>query len=144
MLEGKKFSLVKPTQQTPLHIDFEWWKTQEKNWRVILFSYLCTEHQSAFPDPSNLQMIDHIDPKTAEVSQVDGLQHLLVNHCAKQLGFATSNTSLVDSVFRVLLANENHPLSSEEIGKLINRPPETILKTLAGSVVYKGIRPVHS
>jgi hypothetical protein len=144
MLDGIKFSLVKPTPQTPLHIDFEWWKTQEKNWRVFLFSYLCSEHQASFPDPSNITLIDRIDPKTAEITQVDGLQYLLETHCAKQPGFVTLNTSLVDSVFRVFLANANQPLSSEEIGKIINRPPETILKTLVGSVVYKGIRPVHS
>lgn len=144
MLEGRKFSLVKPTPQTPLHIDFEWWKTQEKNWRVSLFSYLCPEHQAAFPDPSSITMIDSVDPQTGEITQVDGLQHLLMNHCTKQPGFGSANSSLVDTVFRVFLANRNNPLTSEEIGLITGRPPETILKTLVGSVVYKGIRPVHS
>ena len=56
MQEIKRFSLVKPTTQTPFHIDFDWWKNQEKNWRVYLFSYLCLEHQSTFANNSARQL----------------------------------------------------------------------------------------
>ncbi len=39
---------------------------------------------------SNLQegqMIDWVDPETAEVRQLDGLQNIIINHCAKAEGF---------------------------------------------------------
>ena len=144
MQEIKRFSLVKPTTQTPFHIDFDWWKNQEKNWRVYLFSYLCSEHQSAFANNSGVTLIDWVDPETAEVFSVDGLQHILMDHCATQPGFVTQNTSLVDSVFRLLLANGNTPLTPIQLGEATGRPPETILRTLAGATVYKGIRPLQS
>lgn len=144
MPEVKRFSLVKPTTQTPFHIDFDWWKRQEKNWRVYLHGYLCAEHQATFANSSDSTWIDWIDPDTAEVFQVDGLQNILINHCAKQPGFVTLNTSLVDSVFRVLLAHGNNPLSSEQLSDVTGRPADTILRTLSGAVVYKGIRPLQS
>lgn len=144
MQEVKRFSLVKPTPTTPFHINFDWWKNQDKNWRVYLFSYLCPEHQSAYQDSSSTTMIDWIDPDTAEVFSVDGLQHTLMTHCARQPDFLTLTTSLVDSVFRIFLANGNTPLTPTQLGEVTHRPPETILRTLSGSTVYKGIRPLHT
>ena len=36
MSEVKKFSLIKPTLQTPFHIDFDWWRANDTNWHVAL------------------------------------------------------------------------------------------------------------
>ena len=144
MPEIKRFSLVKPTTQTPFHIDFDWWKNQEKNWQVYLFSYLCPQHQEAFSQNRASVVIDWVDPETAEVLPVDGIQHTLMTHCAKQDSFVTLNTSLVDAVFRILLTNGNNPLSPQQLGEATGRPAETILRTLAGTTIYKGIRPIQS
>lgn len=141
MTETKRFSLVKPTLETPFKIDFDWWKQHDNDYRVYLFSYLCQEHQSAFANTNKDVTVDWIDPETAEVRSVDGLQQVLMSHCAQQPEFVTSNTTLVDSVFRELLAHGNEPMSPAELSKVINRPPETILRTLTG-MNYKGIRPV--
>lgn len=134
-------SLVKPSLTTPFKIDFEWWKNHDRDWRVFLRSFLCDEHQTLFENLNNDETIDWVDPVTAEVTQVDGLQHILITHCAKQEGFLTSRMALVDSVFRTFLANGNKPLTAQELGDTLNRSPETILKTLSGIRVYKGIRP---
>ena len=142
MSEAKRFSLVKPTVQTPFHIDFDWWKNHDNNWRVYLLSYVCAEHQAVFQNTSESTSVDWVDPKTAEVHTVDGLQHVLINHCARQSGFVTGHTTLVDAVFRVLLANGNEPLSPEELAHEVNKSADTILRTLSGSQVYKGIRPI--
>jgi len=142
-METKRYSLVKPTLQTPFHIDFTWWKQYDSNWRVYLVSFLCAEHQQSLGNTEIDTMIDWIDPETAEIQQVDGLQHILINHCAKLEGFVTSHTSLVDAVFRTLLANGNTPLSPEELSRLLGRPAMTILLTLTGLQVYKGLRPVQ-
>ncbi len=143
MNEVKRFSLVKPTLDTPFHIDFDWWKQHDNNWHIFLYGYLCPEHQTTYANAGQEVNVDWVDPDTAEVRTVDGLQQVLMAHCARQPEFVTSNTTLVDSVFRVLLANGNEPMTANQLGNLIHRPPETILRTLSGMQVYKGIRPLY-
>jgi len=141
-MNSKHSSLIKPIITSPFKIDFDWWKNHDRDWRVYLRSFLCEEHQVLFEDLENDEVIDWVDQKTAEVSQVDGLLHVLITHCAKQDNFLTNRMALVDSVFRLLLSNGNQPMTSEELGKILNRPPTTILRTLSGFRVYKGIRPI--
>ena len=141
MTEIKKFSLVKPTIQMPIHIDFDWWRANDENWHVALASMLCHEHQEAFANLPDGQLIDWVDPETAEVLQMDGLQYTLIQHCARQAGFLDDHTVMVEAIFRLLLANGNTPLSAEQLAARLNRPAETILKTIAGGRVYKGLRP---
>jgi len=142
-MTSQPFSLVKPTLNTPFHIDFDWWKDHDNNWRIFLFSCLCPEHQDSFRDQSLSNMIDWIDPETAEIRMVDGLQATLIDHCAKQPNFYTQNTALVDAIFRVFLANGNIPMTTTELSDKIGKPAEVILRTLGGITVYKGIRPCH-
>jgi hypothetical protein len=151
MTEGKstttaptrRFSLIKPTLQTPFHIDFDWWQKNERDWHVYLRSLLCPEHQEVFADVRQGEMIDWVDPRTAEVKPVNGIQHTLMTHCARRPEFVTEQTALVEAVFRLFLTNENMPMTAEELGSLLNRPPETILRTLSGPRVYKGLRPLQ-
>jgi len=144
MTDLKRFSLIKPTSNTPFHIDFDWWKQNDNDWHVHLLGCLCQEHQASFSDLAKNRSIDWIDPQTAEVHVVDGLQHILMTHCAKQNDFLTNYTTLVDAVFRVLLANGNSPLTPADLAAHTGKPADTILRTLAGSKVYKGIRPCHN
>jgi len=144
MMEAKRFSLVKPMPTTPFHIDFEWWKKNERDWHVYLRSLLCTDHREAFANVEEGEMIDWVDPVTAEVKQVEGVQNALMTHCVKQPDFLTEQTALVEAVFRLFLTNGNIPMTSQDLGARLNRPPETILRTLAGPRVYKGIRPLTS
>lgn len=141
MAERKRVSLVKPGPTTPFHVDFDWWKKNERDWRVYLRSLLCTDHQEVFANVEEEEMIDWVDPFTAEVKPVEGIQNALMTHCVKQPDFLTEQTALVEAVFRLFLTNGNIPLTSQELGMRLNRRPETILRTLAGPRVYKGIRP---
>ena len=141
MAEFRRISIAKPTLQTPYHIDFNWWSQSENNWRILLMGYLSEEHQQAFKESSGEDLFDVVDPETAEVSRVDGLQYLLMAHYAQQEGFITANTPVVESIFRLLLANGNRPMTPAEIGEKLNRPPETILMVLSGIRVYRGLRP---
>lgn len=143
MTEAKRFSLVKPTVDTPFHVDFDWWKKNERDWHVYLRSLLCAEHQEAFANVEEGESIDWVDPVTAEVKPVEGVQNALMTHCVRQPDFLTVQTALVEAVFRLFLANGNVPMTSKELGARLSRPAETILRTLAGARVYKGIRP-HS
>jgi len=86
-------------------------------------------------------LIDWVDPETAEITRVDGLQTILMNHCAKLPDFVTPNTTMIDAIFRVFLANGNKPMNAVELSQRINKPAETILRTLSGFQIYRGIRP---
>jgi len=140
---SRRSSLIKPTLQTPFHIDFDWWQKNERDWHVYLRSLLCPEHQEVFADVKQGETIDWVDPKTAEVKPVDGIQHTLMSHCARRPEFVTEQTAMVEAVFRLFLTNENMPMTAEELGSLLNRPPNTILRTLSGPRVYKGLRPLQ-
>lgn len=143
MSEIKRMSLIKPNINTPFHLDFDWWKDMDRNWRVDLRGLLCTEHQEALSAYPEDQMIDWVDPDTAEVKPMDGLQYLITSHCAQQEEFLTSHTTLVDAVFRTFLANGNTPLSPEQFSLSLGRPADIILRTISGPRVYKGIRPFN-
>ncbi len=143
MTELKRYSLVKPTLHTRFHIDFDWWQQTDNDWRVYLAGLLCAQHKEAFSGPAAHQVIDWVDPKTAEVQQVDGVQHILIVHCARQADFISPHITLVDSVFRLFLTNGNAPMTPEELGRALGRSGDIILKTLSGGRVYRGMRPVQ-
>jgi hypothetical protein len=139
----KLSSLLKPTVETPFQIDFDWWMEHDRSWRVHLRSCLCEEHQEMYADFSGDEKVDWIDPETAEVQIVDGLQHTLISHCAKDEDFITEHTTLTESLFRLFLSNGNQPLSPAELAEELDRQPGKILQTISGPRVYKGIRPAQ-
>jgi hypothetical protein len=141
LTEIKRISLVKPTIHTRFHIDFDWWSQNDRDWRVYLRGYLCPEHQVSLANVDLFDLVDWVDPETAEVHQVDGLQNVLITHCAKQPSFITQHSTLVDSVFRLFLTNGNTPLSPEELAEELGRDANLLLRTLSGPRVYKGLRP---
>jgi hypothetical protein len=132
---------VKPSLDTEFHIDFDWWEREGRELRVYLLSHLPTEQRKYFEEHRETGEIDWIDTNTAEVQKVDALQRAL-REASERPDFITPHTSLVDAVFRVFLANGNTPLTPIELGEKIGRPPLTILRTLAGRTVYKGLRPM--
>ena len=137
-------ALVKPTLDTPFHVDYDWWERQGLNIGVELRTHLCEEHREVFSKHFDTEKIDWVDERTGEVTQIDGLQHVLQVHCSKQPGYISENLSLVDAVFRIFLANGNAPLTCKELGSMTGHLPEKILRTLAGRRIYKGIRPARS
>lgn len=144
MSKKKSFSFVKPTLETPFHIDFDWWQQNDRDWRVYLRSLMCEEHQEAFADWDDDKTLDWVDPATAEVKEVDGLQHTLMSHCALAPSFLDERTSLVESAFRLFLINGNKPMTAVELSEKLGRPAMTILRTLAGMRVYRGLRPCNT
>ena len=135
-------SLVKPTLKTKFHVDFDWFKAQDSNWRQSLYAFLCKEHQAIYADYQDATIVDIVSPETGEVSQGDGMLYTLIHHCAAQPDFLSSEMPLVDSIFKVFLANQNTSLTSEELAEKTGKQAVTILQTIGGLRVYKGIRPV--
>ena len=141
---NKKFSMVKPGVDTPFHIDFDWWKERDSNWRIFLIGILCEKHQGLFSDKDDSFVIDAVDPETAEIHPVDGVLHTLMNHCAKKDDFIPDNLPMIGRIFRIFLANGNEPLTPQQLSELVNRPARTILITIGGYQVYKGLRPIQT
>ena len=135
--------LVKPSVDTPFHIDYNWWKKRGIQISAEIRTHLCQEHQAVFSEHFDTEQIDWVDKRTGEVTKVDGLQHALQVHCSQQSDYVNEKLSLVDAVFRVFLANGNKPLTAEELSQAIGRPAERILHTLSGIRVYKGVRPIR-
>lgn len=143
MNELKRASLVKPTLDTLYRIDFEWWSANDREWRVHLRSLLSEEEQAKYASIiDGDDLLDWVDPQTAEVRQIDGLMHILISHTAQEEGFLSPQTALVEAIFRLFLKHGNRPMSVNEIAEQLNRPGVTILKTLSGGRVYRGIRPI--
>lgn len=138
----KRAARSRPTIQTRFHIDFTWWQTRDRDWRVFLQSLLCPEHQAVFADLPDDHLVDFIDPMTAEVQRVDGLQHVLITHCAKRDDFISPRTTLVDAIFRIFLANGNVPTSPVELAQTTGRSADLILRVLTGETIYRGLRPI--
>ena len=137
-----KSSLMKPNRKTKFRIDFDWWKSQDRNWRNSLITFLCPEHREAFAHFSDETMLDLVDLQTGEVTKGDALIHTLITHCARQEDFITANAPLADSIFKIFLSKNNQPMDSEELSEILRKPAMTILSTIGTTRVYKGIRPV--
>jgi hypothetical protein len=143
VVDSKRSSLVKPTEDTLFHIDFTWWSQHDREWKVHLRSLLSSEDQARFSHIIDEDvLVDWVDPETAEIRKVDGLQHILITHTAQQEGFLEERTALVEAIFRLFLKNGNIPMPVTEMAEHLNRDPKQILRTLSGVRVYRGIRPV--
>jgi len=133
---------IKPNLETKFHIDFDWWEREGRDLRVYLQSHLCPECKVIYTNHRGSEEVDWIDPETAEVTRVDALWQSLRTHCRQRSDFITESTPLTDAVFRAFLANGNAPLSAIELHEILGgRTAKTILRTLGGRKVYKGIKP---
>lgn len=136
-----KPSIAKPTLNTKFHIDYEWWeRSSPDDLRVYLRSHLPDDQRERMSFVAENHMVDFVDPQTGEVLKMDELR-LAIKMAAQAPDFINPTISLVDSVFRVFLRNNNMPLSPKQLAELTGRPAETILKTFTGQRIYQGIRP---
>ncbi len=140
VLPGKPSKLIKPTLDTEFFIDYDWWERESEDLRIYLLSHVSSQQRDFLSHSSEDAVVDYIDPETGEVFQLDALR-LAIKQAAEAPNFINPQTSLVDSVFRVFLANNNKPLSPRQLAEKTNRDATTILKTLGGIRIYKGIRP---
>ena len=134
---------IRPTLDTKYHIDYKWWENQDLDFRVYLRGQLCEDHQKSYADHHISEMVDWIDPDTAEVKRVDALWQALKSCCSRRPDYINEATPLVTAIFRLFLANDNQPMTPAEMaGKLGYPRPETILRTLSRGKVHRGIKPV--
>jgi hypothetical protein len=137
-------NLVKPTSETRFHIDYEWWKRSGQDLRLYMMGHLCEEHREAFAASAEAEnpVLDWIDPVSGQVTRVGRLTYALLSHCSQQPDYIVERTSMVDAVFRTLLAAGNRAMTPVELAERTGRSADTILRTLSGKTIYKGLRPV--
>lgn len=133
-----------PGINTKFHIDLDWWKKANRNFRLYLQDSLCSTCRRQYPDENEQGELDWIHPKTGEVKQVDVLWECLLSCCSQAPDYITPTTPLTNAVFRTLLANFNEPLSPVEIHRRIRQSdPQTILRVLTRGEIHFGIVPVQ-
>jgi len=135
---------VKPTLNTKYHIDFDWWAEQNLDFRAFLSSQLCPACQKKYANLHSSEMVDWVDPVTAEVKRVDALWQALKSCCSNLPDYISESTPLTSAILRIFLANDNTPLSPLELAaKLGPRyPADMILRALSRGPVYRGIKPM--
>ena len=132
--------LIKPTLRTRFYVDYDWWQRSQEDLRIYLLSHIQPGQRERLSKNSRDAWIDYIDPDTGEVFRMDELT-FAIRQAAQDPDFINPQTSLVDSVFRVFLANDNEPQTPLELAELTGRSATTILKTFGSTRIYKGIRP---
>lgn len=134
-------SWKRPTIDTLFHIDWDWWQANDRNYRLFLYEQLCEDCRRRFPDPLNVDEVDWIDPRTAEVERADALQMCLRTRCIHEPGFINESLPVAAAVFRVFLMNGNQPASASDLHRHLPwRQPETILRVIADREIRYGIR----
>ncbi|MGH2593415.1 MAG: hypothetical protein ACRDGG_07880 [Anaerolineae bacterium] len=134
--------LIKPTTDTPFHIDYDWWGKDGRDLRAYLLSQIPADLREAYIGLGENALIDSVDPNTGEVKQEDNLLMRIRSIARQQTDYISSHTSIIDAIFRTFLVNDNEPLTVLELSQRLNRDAHQILRTLTGGQVYKGIRPI--
>ena len=124
----------KNTDQTGLwwYIDLDWYQQNNRSFSAVTISRLCPKCRKRL---------------TGEVSAVD-LITSIKDCCSKNPGFITGELPVLESVFRLFLANGNQPLSLDELGKQLSEwrgggdfcASGEILSRLLASDQYYGLR----
>ncbi len=140
---GKPAILAKPGVDTKYHIDYSWWDRASDDLRTYLLSHLLPDQRERLSLSGENRVVDYVDPDTGEVTQLDELG-LAIQTAAQDPNFINPHTSLVDSIFRVFLANGTQPMTPRELEAQTGRSASLIVRTLSGARVYRGIRPYQS
>lgn len=134
---------VRPTIETPFHIEWDWFEYTDIDWQAVLREQLTEEARQAFEEGKPVEEVDWIDPDSGEVFRVDSLREAILSDCQWKPGYLTDATPLVTAVFRMLLANNNRPMTPIELAQRLGRStPEKILTVLVRGDIRYGIRPV--
>ena len=136
----KSTSLKRTTLDTKFFIDFGWWERSNLDLRTYLLSRFSLGDENSLE--AEFDQVDLVDSRTGEVHQVDGFQYLIQSYFHRLPEDFITHASLVDATFCVLLANANQPMSAREIAERVGRPADVVIRTLGGTKIYQGIRPI--
>ncbi len=123
--------------KTRWFIDVEWYDLNHRSFFILARERLC---------PKCRQQLK-VDKKEVSAAK---LLAAIKKCCAKEPGFITADLPILESIFRLLLANGNQPLDLEELGKQLSeqrggdtyRTSVENLSRLLKSDRYYGLRQV--
>lgn len=118
------------TTKSKFQIDISYWEKQGRNFRQEVYDTLCDECKQLY-SPEEPRTVDHIDPVTGQVTQMDALLDCASDVCANAPEFINPKMPLTRSILRAFIAAGNMPQSAEEIyGRIKKGSPQVILKEL--------------
>jgi len=85
-------------------IDLDWCEQNNRSFSTLAQNYLCPECSKRLK---------------GEISAAD-LLSAIKDCCSKKSGFITDELPVLESIFRLFLANGNQPLDLEELGKQLS------------------------
>lgn len=140
----KALSFIRPTVETPFHIDWDWFERNDVNEEQVMRDQLTPDVRQEFEEGKVIEEVDWIDPDTGEVFRVDSLREAILSDCQWKPGYITQSTPLITAVFRALLANNNRPMTPVELTQRLGRStPQTILNILTRGGIKYGIVPTQ-
>ena len=115
-------------------VDIDWYQQNSRSFLALAQGCLCPKCQKRFK---------------GKIS-VDDLFKTIKGCCSKTPGFITGRLPVLESIFRLFLANGNQPLELEELGKQLSewrdgdtyRASAEILSRLLYSDQYYGLRQI--
>ncbi len=132
---------ARSTPDTKFFVDFDWWEKSDLDIKTYLYTRLPIKEEETTLDMER-ELIDLVDSQTGQVRQVDGFQYVVQTYFSQLPKDFMLHTSMVDAIFCVLLAHANEPMTARELAKQVKKPVDVVLKTIGGSRIYQGIRPV--
>ena len=140
-----RFKLLRPTVNTTFHVDWSWFERNNLNAQSFIRNQLSNEAQQLFENGLKVREVDYIDPESGEVFRMDNMREMILARCQWEPNYITSDMPLVQSVFRLFLANNNKPMTIIQLAQGLGRHnPQAILRVRTGSGVQNGIVPAHS
>ena len=117
-------------------IDLDWHEQRNRSFPALAQRYLCPKCREQLK---------------GEMAAAD-LLTAIKDCCSQTPGFITGSSPILDSIFRLFLANGNQPLDAEELGTQLSewrggdtyRTSPEILSRLLNSDQYYGLREVKA
>ena len=117
-------------------IDLDWLEQNNRSFLVLARGCLCPKCR------------ERLGEGKGEISAADLLANIR-DCCSQTPGFITDRLPILESVFRLFLANGNQPLDLEELGEQLSewrgdtrRTPAEVLSRLLKNERYYGLRQV--
>jgi len=131
---------INPEQVRPRwFINLDWYQLNDRSFFTLARSCLCPK------------CCQQLKVEEEEISAADLLM-AIKDCCSKEPGFITRELPILESIFRLFLANGNQPLDLQELGKELSkqrggdtyRTSVEILSRLLESDQYYGLRQVQT
>jgi hypothetical protein len=118
-------------------IDLDWLEQNNRSFFALAQGCLCPRCR------------ERLEVSKGEISAAD-LLATIKGCCSRTPGFVTDRSPILESIFRIFLANGNQPLDLEELGKHLaerrggdaQRTSAEVLSRLLGNERYYGLRQV--